>query len=63
MHYWGSCHGGIKPFYIPRSNPDGMGINVNALDSKPADIRVVRLDGQNWEANADSLAHNSQGQR
>ncbi len=58
-HYFCSrC--GIKPFYIPRSNPDGVDINVNCLDSKPADIRVVQFDGQNWEAHAGSLAHKSQ---
>jgi hypothetical protein len=58
-HYFCSrC--GIKPFYIPRSNPDGVDINVNCLDSKPADIRVVQFDGQNWEAHAERLAHKSQ---
>ncbi len=58
-HYFCSrC--GIKPFYIPRSNPDGMDINVNCLDSKPADIRVVQFDGQNWEAHAERLTHKSQ---
>lgn len=24
---------GIKPFYTPRSNPDGVDVNVNCLDS------------------------------
>jgi hypothetical protein len=58
-HYFCSrC--GIKPFYIPRSNPDGIDINVNCLDSKPADIRIVQFDGRNWEAHAGSLAHKSQ---
>ncbi len=51
---------GIKPFYIPRSNPDGVDVNVNCLDSKPPDIKVVQFDGQNWEDNAASLAHKSQ---
>ena len=27
---------GIKPFYIPRSNPDGVDVNVNCLDDIPA---------------------------
>jgi len=58
-HYF--CkRGGIKPFYIPRSNPDGVDVNVNCLDSKPPDIKVVQFDGQNWEDNAASLAHKSQ---
>jgi len=52
-------HCGVKPFYIPRSNPDGMDVNVNCLDSKPADISIVQFDGLNWEANAASLAHKS----
>jgi hypothetical protein len=58
-HYFCS-HCGIKPFYIPRSNPDGIDVNVNCLDNKPADIRIVQFDGQDWEAHADSLAHKSQ---
>lgn len=51
---------GIKPFYIPRSNPDGVDININCLDTKPSNIKVVDFDGQNWEDNAASLAHKSQ---
>ncbi|SET67476.1 GFA family protein [Thalassotalea agarivorans] len=50
---------GIKPFYVPRSNPDGMDINVNCLDEKPPHITIVDFDGQNWEQNAASLAHKS----
>jgi len=58
QHYF--CrHCGIKPFYIPRSNPDGIDINLNCLDSKPARIRIVAFDGRNWEAHAASLAHKS----
>ena len=48
---------GIKPFYIPRSNPDGVDVNVRCLDPLPKDVSVVPFDGQNWEANAASLAH------
>ena len=51
---------GIKPFYVPRSNPDGMDVNLNCLDELPAKVTVVDFDGQNWEANAASLAHKSQ---
>ncbi len=58
-HYF--CrHCGIKPFYIPRSNPDGVDVNVNCLDTQPASVRVVQFDGQNWEDNAAALAHKSQ---
>jgi hypothetical protein len=51
---------GIKPFYTPRSNPDGIDINVRCLDTQPANIALVEFDGQQWEKNAHSLAHKSQ---
>jgi len=51
---------GIKPFYLPRSNPDGMDINYNCLDVAAPEVTIVDFDGQNWEANAASLAHKSQ---
>ncbi|MBT5293233.1 MAG: GFA family protein [Cellvibrionales bacterium] len=51
---------GVKPFYTPRSNPDGVGVNINCLDSIPADINIAEFDGQNWEVNAHTLAHKSQ---
>lgn len=50
---------GIKPFYIPRSNPDGVDINVNCLDTLPKQIRIVEFDGQNWEQNAHKVSHKS----
>ncbi|TRY30591.1 GFA family protein [Aliiglaciecola sp. M165] len=50
---------GAKPFYIPRSNPDGVDVNVRCLDTKPPKITIVPFDGQNWEDNAASLAHKS----
>ncbi|WP_440876800.1 GFA family protein [Thalassotalea sp. PLHSN55] len=52
-------HCGVKPFYTPRSNPDGIDINVNCLDTLPTEINVTDFDGQNWEQNAASLAHKS----
>ena len=50
---------GIKPFYTPRSNPDGMDVNVHCLDTRPDSMTVVKFDGQNWEQNAHTLAHKS----
>jgi hypothetical protein len=52
---------GVKPFYRPRSNPDGWSVNANCLDDL-ADLNLViePFDGQNWEANAKNLAHLSQ---
>jgi len=50
---------GIKPFYVPRSNPDGIDVNVNCLDTRPEKMRIVEFDGQNWEQHAHTLAHKS----
>lgn len=50
---------GIKPFYTPRSNPDGVDVNARCLDIPPKAMAVVKFDGQNWEKNADQLAHKS----
>ncbi len=48
---------GVKPFYTPRSNPDGIDININCLDTKPKSVTVNAFDGQNWEQNAYKLAN------
>lgn len=50
---------GIKSFYTPRSNPDGVDVNLNCLDTLPSSVKVVDFDGQNWEQNAHTLAHKS----
>lgn len=48
---------GCKPFYVPRSNPDGYSINVRCLDKITiGKMTVIPFDGQNWEANAAGLA-------
>ncbi len=50
---------GIKPFYIPRSNPDGIDVNVNCLDTQPERVNISDFDGQNWEQHAYKLSHKS----
>ncbi|MBY0399937.1 GFA family protein [Myxococcota bacterium] len=50
---------GIKAFYVPRSNPDGIDVNLRCLSPEPRSVRIVRFDGQNWEASAPALAHKS----
>ena len=51
---------GVKSFYIPRSNPDGVAVTWRCLDDWEAiDAKVTGFDGQNWEANAAALAHKS----
>jgi hypothetical protein len=54
---------GIKPFYVPRSNPDGMDVNVRCLDRPPASVTIVPFDGRNWEINVHTLAHKSEETR
>ncbi len=51
---------GVKPFYTPRSNPDGIDINIHCLDTKPASVEITEFDGQNWEQHAHKVAHKSQ---
>ena len=49
---------GIKSFYVPRSNPDGISVNVRCLRPETvASVRVTTFDGRNWEAHAHELAH------
>jgi hypothetical protein len=61
-HYFCS-HCGVKSFYIPRSNPDGYSLNLRCLDTVPDDLVVEPFDGQNWEKNADELAHLSKTEK
>jgi len=49
---------GVKSFYIPRSNPDGVDVNARCLDEGTvARIEVEPFDGQDWEQGAAALAH------
>ncbi len=49
---------GVKPFYVPRSNPDGWSVNLRCLDrAEFSAITIEPFDGRNWEQHADSLAH------
>lgn len=56
--FCGRC--GVKAFYTPRSNPDGVDVNVHCLDRLPEEMVIKEFDGQNWEENAASLAHLSE---
>ena len=49
---------GIKSFYIPRSNPDGIDVNARCLDEGSIAALVIEpFDGSNWEYNAGALSH------
>ena len=46
---------GIHPFYIPRSDPDKIDVNVRCLDGVDvAALKPHRFDGKNWEAREDA---------
>lgn len=51
---------GVKPFYVPRSNPDGISVNARCLDTPPKSMTVTPFDGRNWELHAHKVAHKSQ---
>jgi hypothetical protein len=55
-HYF--CrHCGVKSYYVPRSHPTGISVNVNCLD--PETIRSLHeqpFDGANWEQNIHTLS-------
>ena len=56
-HFCKNC--GVKAFYIPRSNPDGVDVNLRCLDTRPETVTIVDFDGQHWEQHAHKLAHKS----
>ena len=42
---------GIHAFYVPRSDPDKIDVNVRCLDDIDLSaIKIKSFDGQNWEA-------------
>jgi hypothetical protein len=43
-------HCGIHSFYVPRSDPDKIDVNVRCLDGvDPAKLKISSFDGRNWE--------------
>jgi hypothetical protein len=51
-------HCGIHPFYVPRSDPDMIDVNVRCLDL--VDLAALNLDyfdGRNWEEAIASWHH------
>ncbi|MFK8053276.1 MAG: GFA family protein [Woeseiaceae bacterium] len=52
---------GTKSFYHPRSNPDGISVNLNCLElDGTIDVPVDAFNGQNWEQHAHTLRHLSE---
>lgn len=55
-HYF-CCHCGIKSFYVPRSHPNGISVNVNCLDSQTIrSVEITSFDGRDWEQNISELS-------
>lgn len=49
-------HCGVKPFYTPRSHPDGYSVNGRCIDPETVRSReIVPFDGENWEAHLHEL--------
>ena len=49
-------HCGVSGFYVPRSHPDHIDVNVRCLEG--VDLRALRLtrfDGRHWEASIGGL--------
>ena len=41
---------GIKSFYVPRSNPEGISVNARCLDEGTVTgMTLQKIDGRNWE--------------
>jgi hypothetical protein len=41
---------GVKSFYVPRSHPDGISVNVRCIDSDTIEsISVKPFNGRDWE--------------
>ena len=55
-HYF--CkHCGVKSYYVPRSHPDGVSVNVRCLDEATLEsVDVTPFDGRNWEENVSKLS-------
>jgi len=55
-HYF--CrHCGIKSYYVPRSHPDGISVNINCLEPETIlSLEVTAFDGANWEKNVHKLS-------
>ena len=53
-HFCKTC--GIHSFYVPRSHPDKIDVNVHCLeDVGDGAFELVDFDGSAWEDNVDAL--------
>ena len=55
-------HCGIHPFYVPRSHPDGVNVNIRCLDGDARlRFRVTPFDGARWEDSVASIQKTTTG--
>jgi hypothetical protein len=48
-HFCSHC--GVKSFYVPRSHPDGVSVNVRCIDDGTiASLTITPYDGRDWES-------------
>jgi hypothetical protein len=48
-HFCPAC--GVAPFYIPRSDPDKIDVNIRCLEEVDLTrLPIDRFDGRNWES-------------
>ena len=53
-----SC--GVKSFYVPRSHPEGISVNVRCLDEGSVEsMTVTPFDGRDWDKGRASYRENS----
>ncbi len=49
---------GMHPFYVPRSNPDMIDVNVRCFDGVDlSTVDPMTFDGKNWEAAFEEKKH------
>ena len=55
-HYF--CrHCGVKSFYVPRSHPGGISVNLRCVDEGTLEsVYRTAFDGRNWEQNVSKLS-------
>ena len=55
---------GIHPFYVPRSHPNDIDVNVRCLDGDAAArFTVATFDGANWEASVGRIRGEDEGRK
>ena len=53
-HFCAIC--GVNPFYIPRSHPHAVDVNLRCLDPDVAHtFEITPFDGHKWEENVDAI--------